>query len=256
MENNTIASKKFVLFPGVFKVQGIKRTAYINIIRSEIFVKENSKIFTEKNSNHIAELENRLLGMQIDKNYWEYFQLHDILNVKNFDALTVSIQERVDYIKYINYPIRKVRIYTKKIVSLRNIKKQLQEYGYSGECEVIIQKGSQCNLKYSKGKPRINPLYYYFNSKFNPCWGKSIAIDIFGNVKPCLWYNNVVGNIEVDQFEEIVKKLTEMYWKLNKDRIEKCCDCELRYVCSDCRVEAEKKGGVITSQTAYCPYLK
>ena len=80
-----------------------------------------------------------------------------------------------------------------------------------------------------------------------------ISINEKGEVKPCLWSNIVVGNLYKKSFQYILERI-EKYWKLSKDIIEKCKDCEFRYACSDCRVKTLKESNSLFSKPPYCKY--
>lgn len=44
------------------------------------------------------------------------------------------------------------------------------------------------------------------------------------------------------------------YWLITKDRIKKCKDCELRYVCFDCREIVKRKTNDLYASNPYCKY--
>ncbi|MDQ1098727.1 SPASM domain peptide maturase of grasp-with-spasm system [Chryseobacterium sp. SORGH_AS909] len=66
------------------------------------------------------------------------------------------------------------------------------------------------------------------------------------------------GNIKNISLEEAVNhKDFKQYWNLTKDSIEVCKDCELRYVCTDCRAYTEQthtKDGLDISKPLKCGY--
>lgn len=67
-----------------------------------------------------------------------------------------------------------------------------------------------------------------------------IAITATGKVMPCIFArSHMVTNIEGGLEEAVNNKELQGLWKITKDRIETCRDCEYRYTCIDCRPLAE-----------------
>lgn len=100
---------------------------------------------------------------------------------------------------------------------------------------------------------KVNISSYHFNNYYNSCWGKTITVMKDGTIKPCIHSQIAIGNIFKDDLGMIVNQAKE-YWKLTKDKVEKCRDCELRYVCFDCREIALREGGKISSSNPFCRY--
>ncbi|MEL6717526.1 MAG: grasp-with-spasm system SPASM domain peptide maturase, partial [Bacteroidota bacterium] len=71
---------------------------------------------------------------------------------------------------------------------------------------------------------------------FNNCLNQKISIDQRGNIKNCPAMSSSFGKMGEDSLIE-VSSLTsfQKYWKINKDQIKVCRDCEFRYICQDCR---------------------
>lgn len=64
------------------------------------------------------------------------------------------------------------------------------------------------------------------------------AIKANGDIQPCVFFPLVVGNVRVDDFEDLWKK-NEVFEALReKDRLEGCGECSYRYVCGGCRARA------------------
>lgn len=151
-------------------------------------------------------------------------------------------------------PINQVFFFSlEESIDKNNILKEAKNWGYSGLISFYKFDPAVCPFDYSNRKPKINPFFYFHNLKYNPCWGHSISIDREGNVKPCLWYQEIVGNLKNESFSTIKNKLA-FFWELSKNKITGCMDCVLRYTCSDCRVTAKKLGGDIYSKTSFCSW--
>ena len=72
---------------------------------------------------------------------------------------------------------------------------------------------------------------------FNNCLNQKISIDRLGKIKNCPSMTKDFGDVSLrPSFEDIVTSEDFRYlWKIKKDDIEICKDCELRYACLDCR---------------------
>ncbi|GAA6410289.1 hypothetical protein K040078D81_44060 [Blautia hominis] len=73
--------------------------------------------------------------------------------------------------------------------------------------------------------------------KQHNCYAYSIGITADGNVIPCIMSRDfVLGNVKEKSLCEIlIKSKYDYYTELNKDKINKCKSCSLRYGCFDCR---------------------
>lgn len=75
----------------------------------------------------------------------------------------------------------------------------------------------------------------------NSCLYKKLGIDIDGNIKNCPSMQECFGNINNTSLEKAINQIEfKKYWKLTKDEIEVCKDCEFRYICTDCRAYTER----------------
>jgi radical SAM protein with 4Fe4S-binding SPASM domain len=141
-------------------------------------------------------------------------------------------------------------------VDVKSIHERFSDYRISIS---IIMPGekefSRCQelLKREGDFQKIDELHYNFNRNFNSCWGKKITILKDRTARPCKHSRIILGDIFHDDVNVIVDKANE-YWKLTKDKVEKCKNCELRYICFDCREIALREGGKISSANPYCKY--
>lgn len=94
---------------------------------------------------------------------------------------------------------------------------------------------------------------FCFNRALNPCWGKKIAITRDHQVRPCIMSTHHAGNLKKTDMSRIMSKL-EKFWKITKDQIEGCRDCELRYVCFDCREIAWREKKNLNAPSSLCQY--
>ena len=73
----------------------------------------------------------------------------------------------------------------------------------------------------------------------NSCWGHKIAITKDSILRPCIYSGINLGKLDTIKFNQLIDSI-KIYWDLTKDHIDKCKDCELRYVCFDCREIARR----------------
>jgi SPASM domain peptide maturase of grasp-with-spasm system len=93
----------------------------------------------------------------------------------------------------------------------------------------------------------IAPKYFSVNlklfsesQKYNTCLNRKISIDSNGFIRNCPSMKQHFGHIKnTDLTEALAKKGFKSYWKINKDKIKVCQDCEFRHICSDCRAYTE-----------------
>lgn len=151
-------------------------------------------------------------------------------------------------------PVQKIRIEA-QTDDYDKIGKILNEFEYR-EVELYVREGIEPEMKeqYKKlcnnrgitfmenGRKVIKELkatiFNFFYSKFfNPCLGQQVAVDTNGEIKCCLWSDDVMGNIGSDNLKAmIIEGKFDLYWEMTKSNIDGCKDCELRCACSDCRV--------------------
>lgn len=92
---------------------------------------------------------------------------------------------------------------------------------------------------------------------FNSCLNKKISVDKSGMIKNCPSMKDSFGHISTTRLKDALE--TEAFrkvWKISKDQIEVCSDCELRYVCQDCRAYIEDKENIFSKpiKCNYNPY--
>lgn len=130
----------------------------------------------------------------------------------------------------------------------------LERYAQEGK-KISISHQEKRDVK----KLRVDAFNFFYSQHFNPCLGQQISIDCGGEIKPCLWFPEILGNISSGNIlQMILSGKFDQYWVMTKDKVDVCKDCEKRYVCADCRVQytstAEESRSVNTSKPTYCDY--
>ncbi|QEZ70845.1 SPASM domain-containing protein (plasmid) [Paraclostridium bifermentans] len=120
--------------------------------------------------------------------------------------------------------------------------------------DYIIRK-DQLNLEDRKvlhSLEKTSLLGYSTKINYNPCMYGTLTITSDGNIAVCpRLLDNPLGTI--NDFESaLAREKRDEYWRLNKDKVEKCNLCNLRYVCDDCRfIEYELSGNILDTHS--CP---
>jgi radical SAM protein with 4Fe4S-binding SPASM domain len=113
-------------------------------------------------------------------------------------------------------------------------------------------------LKFLQTKPAfiVNRSLYERNRQWNNCWYGKAAITCRGDVLPCVFARDqIVGNIRKQKLSRIVRsKALLSLWRLTKDKVEVCKNCEYRYVCEDCRPWATGLTDNLCAKSPRCTY--
>ncbi|MGB3183895.1 MAG: grasp-with-spasm system SPASM domain peptide maturase [Cyclobacteriaceae bacterium] len=104
----------------------------------------------------------------------------------------------------------------------------------------------------------FSPNIHHFTeaTAFNTCLNRKIGIDTAGRIKNCPSQTEDYGNVQDMPLTEALRnKEFTKYWKLKKNDITTCKDCEFRYICTDCRVFRESEDLYAKpSKCSYDPY--
>lgn len=81
-----------------------------------------------------------------------------------------------------------------------------------------------------------DPTSFRRNQLYHPCLAGKLAITTDGKVIPCIFSRDkTVGDLRKIDLEDILaSEEVEEKWKLTKDDVLVCRDCEYRYACFDC----------------------
>lgn len=209
----------------------------------------------------IEDLDNAGLLIEVKSNTWIPNQNNSIEELEIFDKLEnnviiLSVEEGVDFFKLkeqmSDFKISQIKFYgsnsglkiTKNIftgIQVDHVKKD------QNKCSrlAVIRKGDIL---------KTDSAFYNYSRIFNNCWGRSIAITKDEIIRPCIYSEIKICNLDQLKSLGIIDKI-EKYWYLSKDKVEKCKVCELRYSCFDCRETAWiKSNGNLYAKNPYCNY--
>jgi len=106
----------------------------------------------------------------------------------------------------------------------------------------IIRSENKCGVtgdSYCIAEHRL----YWESMYYNNCLYKKIAIDKEGYIKNCPSMKERYGHVTETTLTSVVQSdAFRKYWEITKDKIEVCSQCELRYVCQDCRAYTIETG--------------
>ena len=103
---------------------------------------------------------------------------------------------------------------------------------------------TKCFDDYVVEENKINPPSkitaneFFCNMKDNICLNNTIAINFNGDVLPCPFIYDKIGNLYKDTLTNILKSdKRQRYWGLTKDKISNnCSTCGFRFSCTECAV--------------------
>lgn len=100
----------------------------------------------------------------------------------------------------------------------------------------------------------LNSNNFYWFDKINLYLFNLIYIDLELNIRKSPYSIEVLGSFESVNLEHLFKNLAKSPdWKLSKNKIAMCRDCELRFCCKDPRIPEKIDNGIFSFDT-YCSY--
>lgn len=110
----------------------------------------------------------------------------------------------------------------------------------------------------------VNPKYFVCNLEYfieainySTYFNKKVIICSDGSIKNCSSLEHSFGNVKTHALRDVVEKEDfQRLWKIKKDEIKVCKDCEFRYMCTDQRVPELSANGEYVHKTDcnYNPY--
>jgi radical SAM protein with 4Fe4S-binding SPASM domain len=247
--------------------ESLKKAGLIFETEGEVPFKLELDLSEETENVRIRELQVKLNGKKEDT-CWQRNPVTDT-RFKMEAAILESLEKRLEHL-----PVETVRIEAEEfdgagietilgtykcraaVLHVKNEPDKAAAMKLQGICkDRNIHLDIHTNGKYPMDKLVIKPPYFFYSQKYNPCFGQQVAIDTGGEIKPCLWSDDVLGNILKDDLKDmIIAGRFDRYWEITKDKIETCKDCEKRYACRDCRVSSVRQSGSFEKKPAFCNY--
>ncbi len=102
-----------------------------------------------------------------------------------------------------------------------------------------------------------NKKEFFRNQYWNSCWAGKICVTSEGKVIPCVFArNHLVADLrkKTNLKKAVFGKKLQKLWKITKDKVKVCKDCEYRYACRDCRPLAEATSKDLYAKYPRCTY--
>jgi len=115
----------------------------------------------------------------------------------------------------------------------------------------------KCCGKVSSDFFTINMKTFTESQVYNSCLNRKISVDTNGNIRNCPSMQESYGHISNVTFEDVLSNSSiSKYWKIHKDLISTCKDCEFRHICTDCRAYIEAPDEILSKplKCGYNPY--
>ena len=102
---------------------------------------------------------------------------------------------------------------------------------------------------------KTSPYSFSCSRQWNNCWFGKFAVTSYGDIIPCIFARDLIcGNLRTDSYNIIWEKLLG-YWRITKDEVSICRECEFRYSCEDCRPLAMGEGTGLYGKYPRCTYV-
>lgn len=175
-----------------------------------------------------------LRDIEIMLQYGEDYTFKNILNIR-------LLYPRLRKVSIVNSPKNLECIYSHEEIFIIYTSQEINDESHCGICSPWYY------------LPKIE--LYMESLSFNNCLNAKISTDRFGNIKNCPSMAKSWGKFGVYTLSEVANnKEFQKIWFIKKDDIDKCKECELRYMCQDCRAYIKDKENIYSAPTK-CNYV-
>ncbi len=195
-------------------------------------------------SNQLTQLGCKFISFR----FIDFIFMKDLLNTLHF-FLVGSVEDLEINMEYRNIQesdiesenlhlstpiLSRINIYNSPIEQVKRLKTGLLVRSTKKELSCDL---TAVNFDYPKFT-KVNTLFFNESKKYNNCLNRKMFFGKDGCIKNCPKSPEIYGNINSKDTD--LKKIAsnadfQKYWFYNKDKIEGCRDCPLRYCCLDCR---------------------
>lgn len=153
-------------------------------------------------------------------------------NIKLLNKLGIDVTANIVAMKKNIADIDKTKSFIESITDKKAKVDYVRNIGDSKETIMIENRTKRKEVKIYKKD-------FIKNVSGNSCLQGKMNITCDGYVSPCIMSERFIDNkynIKNNSLKEIIDKyLMERFWKISRDYIKVCKDCEYRYTCKDCR---------------------
>jgi uncharacterized protein len=265
-KHTTKAIYKFHQF--ILLKKGPVNTAIIDFLKGNLYQIENSiieKFLDSSSSNNDAFLQSAIKEELVIKTEYKTWipSLHNVYfeelgkTYKKF-GIILELENGVDQnliqSEFENIYISEIKIYSEKG---QEPKKQYDALSNFARIDYRINDFKKCIKNSCVDQDffsdDLNEHFYSLNKRYNSCWFKKVAVSKGGEIKPCIYSNINLGILGKKSLNEVFASI-KFYWNLTKDQVKICRDCELKYVCFDCREISYRESGDLYEKNPYCKY--
>jgi len=238
-----------------------------DLLKGDIFQVSNEYIDKFNNRDYeeikdfIEQLKSEQLIIETEKHRWipelnlEIEKDKGKLDEKPIKIITLEIDEGVDiravyeYLSPISIKVHKIFFYGKNNINV------VSEVFPGVHIIRKDKKFESCMLLtvITDDFLKVNEDEYRLKMHFNSCWNGRIAVTSDGKFRPCIYSTIVLGDIKNNCSEKIIDEY-QKYWRITKDKVVICKDCELKYVCFDCREISFRETSDLYGSNPYCKY--
>jgi len=164
------------------------------------------------------------------------------------------LEEDLEVLCYNFQRVRKISFHSSPFEKNINFKTNF------GSCSYFksIIKSSDCCGKIGIKNFRVNMGLFTESHNFNSCLNRKVSIDMNGFIKNCPSSLKSFGRIQDGDriIEAVTNNEFQKLWKITKDQISVCKDCEFRYICTDCRAFIQEDANILSKplKCNYNPY--
>jgi SPASM domain peptide maturase of grasp-with-spasm system len=194
---------------------------------------------------HFISIENLIKKLDC----FEHSPIRDIEVLMNYNEI-MNLEKIVE--------IRLQQPRLRKIIFYNSLYNKILEH------EEIVIIYTKENIDSEKHCGIISPWYFvskietFCESKnYNSCLNRKISIDKDGNIKNCPSMSKSYGNISKTYLHSVLNELDfKKIWKIKKDEIDVCKECEFRYICIDCWAYLTERKNIYSKplKCKYNPY--
>lgn len=199
-----------------------------------------------------------ILDPNMNKEVQSFIKALELTSVQVVEWLT-NFNEKIDYQKYTN-EFQKL-----KSIITYNSKKESHHYGNDGFGNVVHKTNSFEERTLFKQHPsyfNVNTELVTESHQFHTYFNRRLHISGNGEIHQSPYSKESFGSVSKCQTTEELKEILKTekfrnFWKVTKDQIDICKDCEHRYMCVDNREPKSRKNNTWYHETEcnYNPYI-
>lgn len=206
------------------------------VVSSIICINKNSKYSLLNVLKQLDELGCQLIQIRIF-NFYDIKKLYNVLGEIN--EARVKVIEI--YIEDFNYDLKVLLKIMRennrvKIIVHSSSKKKILPIFENKSSEKLVFTSKKITEQqkeiYRSELFTCNMEFFSESKNFNIGLNRKICIDSNGSIKNYLSHEKVYGNIEIESLKDVIEsKSFQKLWFITNDEIEKCKDCQFRYMC-------------------------